>query len=573
MSYATPAALPNRGPPTTGGIVKTRAVKTPGKGKKGGIRISKAAAAAAAATTTYSYFTVALLGILVLQNTSTTLLARHTRITYNYDVSHMLLMSEVMKFIASTALEFRSQSVKNESWMLSFHTHIWNNPLDSLKLAVPSGLYLLQNSLVYYSISHVPVPLFQVTQQTKLVITAILSVLFLKRSYSCVQWSSIVSLCVGAVICIRAMRKDEDEESENTFSAFALLLLVGSNLSSALAGIYLEIVIKGKDKKGKDVSTLPSIWIRNIQLSFFTICIICSQLTIKSLNTTSDKQAPFFYDFTPILWVQISLFAFGGILVASVIKYTDSVCKGLATGVSLILSSALAVKIETPGEGLPMEFMVGAALAIGGCFVFANPTVVVIKKVETSHIKICLFIAMAMSISLQPFLSSYNTNVMDFRPVVVSSGIVDQESIHQYLPVPTDYKESLYFHVFLVNHQGSNCGGCNVLWELHDVVAALNVTVQNPASFQIRCLSEQVVMEQMELNKTIVMVLRNLSSSRLSRLQSARRLKRLQTYQTRQPDIKPLDSDCRCKPERHTLQPAAPTTSTLAKPVCHLATA
>jgi len=275
------------------------------------------------------YFGTALLCLLVIQNTSAVLLARHTRLEYNYNVDHMLLISEIMKLVTSIVLEAltfvkvedeetipmtegnndgtRSKrfSMCNRGCALlqSFRTHIWDNPRDALKLTVPAGLYLLQNSLVYYSISLVPVPLFQITQQTKLVTTAFLSVLVLKRSYDRTQWYSILSLCVGAAICILSHASDKssgenvddpaDADNINAASSlFGLLLIILSNLSSSVAGVYFEVVIKGKE--GTASKILPSIWMRNIQLAIFTICIISAKLLSSDRPPFSTISRPFY---------------------------------------------------------------------------------------------------------------------------------------------------------------------------------------------------------------------------------------------------------------------------------------
>eukprot|EP00586_Coscinodiscus_wailesii_P019662 CAMPEP_0172510032 /NCGR_PEP_ID=MMETSP1066-20121228/225614_1 /TAXON_ID=671091 /ORGANISM="Coscinodiscus wailesii, Strain CCMP2513" /LENGTH=194 /DNA_ID=CAMNT_0013288825 /DNA_START=260 /DNA_END=841 /DNA_ORIENTATION=+ len=150
-----------------------------------------------------------------------------------------------------------------DNFIQSCRVHLLENPKDALKLTVPAGLYLIQNSLVYYSISLVPVPLFQITQQTKLVTTTILSVIFLKRSYNCVQWCSVLSLCMGAAICILSSTgesasddSDSDKDtngnandaspalnSSTSSSLFGLLLIVLSNFISSIAGVYFEMVI------------------------------------------------------------------------------------------------------------------------------------------------------------------------------------------------------------------------------------------------------------------------------------------------------------------------------------------
>lgn len=261
------------------------------------------------------YFGAALLCLLLIQNTSAVLLARYTRTKYNYNVNHMLLVAEGVKLVASIFLEglvLQNKSEGGFNFIQSFRVHLVEESKEALKLAVPAGLYLMQNFLVYYSISLIPVPLFQITQQTKLVTTAILSVVFLKRSYSCVQWCSVLSLCVGAAFCVLSSTADStniegggDHIASASSRIFGLFLLVLSNLSGSMAGVYFEVLIKGNGRTNEKNTPPPSIWMRNVQLAFFTICIITLQLFI-SHNGDEDK-ATFFYDFTPLLWVQVRL--------------------------------------------------------------------------------------------------------------------------------------------------------------------------------------------------------------------------------------------------------------------------
>lgn len=482
------------------------------------------------------HFGTVLLCLLVVQNTATTLLARYTRTNYNYNVNHMLLISEVMKLVSSIALEaityYNKISVSEQDAFLplttlaienklfvpvraivsrfsafleSFRVHVIQNPCDALKLTIPSGLYLMQNSLVYYSISLVPVPLFQITQQTKLVTTAILSVLVLKRTYVPLQWYSILSLCLGAAICILSKNEspvvksvfslgaaEESEErdyvGENTTECiFGLLLVLLSNLSSSIAGIYFEVVIKSNSTKEEAQGVqhaLPSIWMRNIQLAFFTLCIICTQLLL------SNERKPFLYDFTPLLWVQMSMFAFGGLLVAYVIKYTDSVQKGLATGLSVITSSALSVMIE--GDVVALNFVFGSVLAIGGCFIFANPDIGVKLNTKrdcchghfkiSSIMKTCIspkYMVSLISIFCMCSTMMHNGYLLDR----LHNDSTYEVQVRGWKDLPDDWKDRVHIHVYVMGpiHRKAirNCGGCMVLWELVSSVANLGISTSS----------------------------------------------------------------------------------------------
>jgi len=424
-----------------------------------------------------------------------------------------------------------------DNFMISFRIHILDNPKDALKLIIPSGLYLLQNSIVYYSISLVPVPLFQVMQQTKLVTTAVLSTLFLKRSYDCTQWCSIISLCIGATICILSSTSDSDKDVDSHMNVkeeisttpqsltsagsffFGLILIVISNLSSSIAGVYFETVIKGTDEANdgsRKNKIKPSIWMRNLQLAFFTVCIISAK-SIVSYN--SEDKTPFFYGFTPLLWVQICIFSFGGLLVASVIKYTDTVQKGLATGLSVVTSSLLSMQIEKSEKSMSLvDFIFGSVFAIAGCFFFANPNAIKRICMPTitfrggfgSIMKAFIFLLFVFQYNNTSELQKQLLKTMKNNSTQYLNGNNNNNDITgvQYSNIPDDWKDRLHMHLTTHSDRGyDGCGGCMVLWELLDSLVDLGIsTSEKQIKFRPHCPSEEDLAAPIAANKTIVFV-------------------------------------------------------------------
>jgi drug/metabolite transporter (DMT)-like permease len=127
------------------------------------------------------------------------------------------------------------------------------------------------------------------------------------------------------------------------------------------------------DKKSENVQ--PSLWIRNIQLGFFTICIVL----VNMLMSEKEEKTPLFEELNPYLIFQILQFAFGGLLVAITIRDADNVQKGLCMGVSVVLTSALSILLD-PNNGVSFQFFLGASLAVGGCFIFANPAMIDLRS-------------------------------------------------------------------------------------------------------------------------------------------------------------------------------------------------
>lgn len=434
-----------------------------------------------------------LLGALIIQNSITVLVARHVSTTYNYDVRKLLIIAELVKLFLSCSMEAYTLRKKhstnpngydndnvNSGLISSLHQHIWLNPLDALKLSLPALLYALQNILAFTAISIVPVPLFLIVQQTKLVKTTLLSILLLKRSYSVIQWISILSLILGSSICFFSVIYEKEENKMDIqptqFHIFGVLLVLASNFSASLAGVYFELVIKGVDKKTDDtvvrnhdnnndddhddteketllsneiddddddgyemvsinvddeeqfkkrssshqavnttnvetaidefeldkesfddgvvqneselvqlktetstsmaqVKDQPSIWMRNIQLGFFSLCIIILDIMIEE-SKIKNPTPIIGGEFHVIVLIQILLFAFGGLLIAAVIKNADNVQKGLCMGMSVVLTCIISMVMDKSFDGVSIQFIEGAIFAIGGCFFFANSTLV-----------------------------------------------------------------------------------------------------------------------------------------------------------------------------------------------------
>lgn len=253
----------------------------------------------------------------------------------------------------------------------SFQKHVFSNPLDALLISIPALLYWVQNSLLYTALSNLSAPLFQVTYQGKLVTTALVSVCMLKRSYTTQQWICLVVLSIGvAIVVLGEDKKKIPQEGDKPPQSLAvgLIAVTIACLSSALAGVYFEKVLKRQD------ATPVSLWMRNIQMAFFSVVIaLIKTLFTKegaSTNTTTAEKNSYLHGFTAWVWVLVGLQAGGGLLVAAVIKYADNVLKGLATGVSVVVATVCSMVLF--GTPLSFQFTAGATLILGAVYLFSN---------------------------------------------------------------------------------------------------------------------------------------------------------------------------------------------------------
>jgi UDP-sugar transporter A1/2/3 len=317
-------------------------------------------------------FKLMLLTGMVLQNSATVLVGRFTRSSVAaeelYVVNHLIVICEVGKLILSCGFEYYTT---NGQLVQSVQQNIIQKPYDALKIMVPALLYLVQNSLLYVALSNLTAPIFQVTYQAKLVTTAIVSVVMLNRKYSFHQWICLVVLSLGVAIVVlgesgNASKATSAGEQSLTKGLSAVTIAC---LSSALAGVYFEKVIKavGSVDKSKPVS----VWMRNIQLAFFTILTALLQGWWSAKPDADGVHKAYCHGFTTWVWILVCLQAGGGLLVAAVIKYADNVLKGLATGVSVCFATGVStILFGTPIGG---QFSVGACMILTSVYFFSNP--------------------------------------------------------------------------------------------------------------------------------------------------------------------------------------------------------
>lgn len=145
--------------------------------------------------------------------------------------------------------------------------------------------------------------------------------------------------------------------------------------SSALAGVYFEKVIKTKKDPGNDGGAEgagPSLWMRNIQMAFFSVIIALAR------NRGSASEKPLLHGFTGWVWGIVALQAGGGLLVAATIKYADNVLKGFALAVAVVVSTALSVNVF--GTHLSIMFYPGSLVILGSVYIFSNPVTFWVNK-------------------------------------------------------------------------------------------------------------------------------------------------------------------------------------------------
>nr|XP_027205276.1 UDP-N-acetylglucosamine transporter-like [Dermatophagoides pteronyssinus] len=311
---------------------------------------------------------------LTIQNASSTLFMRAAKTQkIPFISSTAVIMTELVKLITCIFMVYRDEGMSVRKSLLVIKKIVINQPMDTLKVAVPAIIYYVQNNLIYVAAANLDPATSQVTYQLKILTTALFSVLILKRSLVIFQWFSLILLFIGVACVQLSQTKSTTKQSQSPHEQSTLigfLAVLSACVLSGFAGVYFEKILKN--------TSHISLWIRNIQLSAIAIPIGLIQVCITDLNEIQKNG--FFHGYTILTLTVIFLNAQGGLLVAVVVKYADNILKGFATSISIIISCVASIYLFN--FVLTLQFFIGASLVISSVFLYNKPDMISIDLIN-----------------------------------------------------------------------------------------------------------------------------------------------------------------------------------------------
>ncbi|KAJ3002742.1 hypothetical protein HKX48_002124, partial [Thoreauomyces humboldtii] len=426
-------------------------------------------------------------------NSSLVLLMHHSRVqttgqdTAMYLPSVAVVFMELIKLAACLVVLAWEEKGDVEKVVKMLVDAVWSR--DTLRFIVPSGIYAMQNNLLYTALSNLDATTFQVTYQLKLLTTAVFSVVLLGRGLSRAKWAALLILVVGVVIVQmqagsaasspppstrpssvsggisvattgrfsrspsfpssssssndlvspnpryptthpvlrtstipdfsrpptspspsaagrqrdptthrsrRPQRNSNDDGNNRHHRNYLLgiLAVVLSSISSGFAGCYFELLLKEpssssssspsssssqttrlmeeeEEESTASTSTSPSpstsMWLRNVQLGVWSLLISLLVVLVRDVHIVRSQGLTSGFDL--LAWSVVVNQAVGGLVVAVVVKHADSVRKGFATSLSIVVSSVVGAVVfgVVPGAG----FVVGAGMVVAAVAVYS----------------------------------------------------------------------------------------------------------------------------------------------------------------------------------------------------------
>ncbi|XP_054667505.1 UDP-galactose translocator [Grus americana] len=313
------------------------------------------------------------LGVLVVQNASLVLSIRYVRTLPGdrFLPTTAVVAAEAMKGAACLFLLLLQHRGSVRQTAATLREAVVGQYGDTLRLAVPSLVYTLQNNLQYVAISNLPAATFQVTYQLKILTTALFSVLLLGTSLSRSQWASLALLFAGVALVQAEQARGgggaaapgvspQPPEGPRQSYAVGLAAVAASCLSSGFAGVYFERLLK---------TSGGSIWLRNVQLGAVGTAVGLAAMFV--VEGSSVATLGFFYGYNPAVWAVVVNQAAGGLLVAVVVRYADNILKGFATALSILASTVASVHLFGFRPGV--AFLAGTAMVLFAVYLYGRP--------------------------------------------------------------------------------------------------------------------------------------------------------------------------------------------------------
>ncbi|TFB02800.1 UDP-galactose transporter [Trichoderma ghanense] len=360
--------------------------------------------------------------LLTVQNSAFILTMHFSRVPsgeHRYYASTAVFLHEVIKLAVSLTLALyeASKTLAPSTPATVLFEQIYNAMFagDGWKLVVPGILYTLQNILQYVAIENLDAVHFQVLYQLKILTTALFSVYLLSRPLGFKRWLSLIVLTLGVSIVslpgstANVTRRvsgsdsllfhgmpdhffprsrhelghpvlegapahltrrsatyegiDNDlqfVEPPMNYSLGVTAVLVAAAVSG-LTGVYFEKLLK-------ESPTQASVWVRNLQLSFYSM-IAALVGGVMWQDGAGIREHGFFEGYNAVVWATIGLQAAGGLLASLVIRDADNIIKNFATSISIILSFLVSVWVFE--FEVTLTFLLGTLLVLLSTYMYS----------------------------------------------------------------------------------------------------------------------------------------------------------------------------------------------------------
>ncbi len=344
--------------------------------------------------------------LLCIQNSAHSLTLRYSRgvLKERYNMSVAIVMMELVKVLACafiiksgiakwlegpTDIEAASTTSSSSSAGVELdalgNVRLWQLLKSEPRMVVPALLYFVQNIITFYALENLEASTYAVLGQTKLITSALFSVAMLGRRLSSTMWRALFLLFLG--VCLVSIdqaansRASSPVECESAIVARPGIIVVDDPSASGprgnfvtglaaaamivtisgFAGVYFEMLLKQNKQR-------VSVFERNFQLGVYSLALGVFTLVVNEAQDINTNGL--LHDFSFVSWLSILIGALGGLLVAFVVKFGDTIVKGFATGLAMITTALVSsFAFSTP---LTSTFFIAVGVVVISIFDYSE---------------------------------------------------------------------------------------------------------------------------------------------------------------------------------------------------------
>ncbi|XP_060067223.1 probable UDP-sugar transporter protein SLC35A4 isoform X2 [Ylistrum balloti] len=247
-----------------------------------------------------------------------------------FNSSSVVLMMEIGKFLVSAILLHAS----------GYELHPPSLSL-CLPFALPAVLYFINNNLAVHMQLQMDPASYQVLSNLKIVSTAILYRLIIKRNLSLNQWLS-VGILTFAGFCNSYGGLQEKGEMKTAgeihVTILGLVMMVIYCTLSGLAGVATEYILK------KNV--VMSLHYQNILLYMFGIVInFCSWFLQEMDHPKTESQFHPFRGYSVFTWMIVVTQATNGLIMSVIMKHASNITRLFVVSCAMLVATGLSVSV------------------------------------------------------------------------------------------------------------------------------------------------------------------------------------------------------------------------------------
>lgn len=319
-------------------------------------------------------FSAKKVGALVALTTQNTALVLVTKFSFSrveiepYLASTVIACSELLKLVVSCAL------LANADGKSAVVLALKDLRSNSARLALPSVLYVIQNNLLFKAVRLLSPTLYMVCSQSKILTSALFSVLLLNSRITRRQCFALAALAVGMILVHES--ESDHTTKEHVFSfkmdgdaSNGLLALFAATFISGFTGAYVEKMYQSSNDGSGGSSRSSSVWFRNTQLACFSLPVALTSAYLR--DSALIGRDGFFQGYDMVVALVVVLQATGGLVVALVMRHAGNILKCFAVSISMCNCAVFTVLASSDRTSVSTLAM-GLAIVVAATFAYSS---------------------------------------------------------------------------------------------------------------------------------------------------------------------------------------------------------